>query len=335
MNDIDQLLNNINKDENLNNESTISESEKKRILDMTMKKINDESKRKSRKVNFSKRKICLIIIACILVFSAVGVSAAVIFNWNEKLSNYLKVDTVQKEKLSTTGMEINKSVTNNNLTITAVQSVGDKYGLYLLLDIVAPENITLSKDYNFSRLNIKIDGLIAYGYKYSIIDAKENTATLLINVNTSEDLNNRELSITMNDLGYYNDSNKQDKFNSIIEGTWDISWKLNYKDVSKDYEVNRDMKIYGGEAIFKSINVSQFSATIVLIEKTKFDIHSHDSPWDKNQGIIVKLKNGEIIDMNNCGNIFDDTTVITMSFGRVIDVNEIESISFDGEEVKL
>lgn len=334
MKDIDEVLNDINKYESFHNESSLEGDEKKRILEMTMKKINDESIKKSRNVGFSKRKICLLIIASILIFSMVGASVAVIFKWNEKLSNYLKVDKAQKEELNSTGMEINESVTENNLTITAVQSVGDKYGIYILLDILAPEDITLSKDYDFSRIKMKIDGLVAYQSKFSIIDAKNNTATLLVSVNTSENVNGKKITLEMNDLGYYN-INDDEQFNSVIKGVWNLSWNLNYKDVSKDYKVNRNMKIYGGEAVFESINVSPFSATVILSEKTKFDIHSHDSPWDNNQGLSVKLKNGDIIDMNNCGNIFDDTIVITMSFGRIIDVNEIESISFDGEEVKI
>lgn len=332
MKDIDKLLNDINKYENLDNEQPLESEEKNRIMEMTMKKINDEFIGLDHKSKFKKRKICAILIGALLAFSTVGVSAGVIFNWNEKLSNYLNINTYQKDELVETGMEINQSATDNGLTVTALQSVGDKYGVYILFDIEAPEGMDLTKNHNFLKMKWKIDGIITSNVEYSIINCNKNKATLILNLEMPENVSGRGINIEFENFGY---KEEDDDFDIQLEGKWNFSWTLDYEDVSKNYEVNKDLKIYGGEAVFETLNVSPFSTTVILSEKKPFEIHSKDNIWDDNRGIIVKLKSGDIIDRNNCGNIADNLTVITMSFGKVIDVNEIESISFDGIEVKL
>ena len=73
MKKIDKLLNNINEDKYLDNEKSLSENEKEKILNMTMDKIknsSNQSKNKGKVV--SLKKAIAIILASVLMISTLS-----------------------------------------------------------------------------------------------------------------------------------------------------------------------------------------------------------------------------------------------------------------------
>ena len=92
MKKIDKLLNNIDEDKYLDNEKSLSENEKEKILNMTMDKIknsSNQSKNKGKVV--SLKKAIAIILASVLMISTLSF-ASDYFSFDAQLANLLNIN---------------------------------------------------------------------------------------------------------------------------------------------------------------------------------------------------------------------------------------------------
>lgn len=362
MKNIHQMLNNIDEDKYLDNEKPLLENEKERILSATMDKINnsiksecmyDKSKLnkddlnskndnyKSKNKKFSRKKIIAIILAATLMISTLSF-AADYFSFNARLTNLLSIDENSHDLVNKSGMNINKSVGNKGIKIKATQAIGDKNCAYILFEVTLDDKLNKENKYFFENVDYQVYSK-KFGYtgctgSFEMLDSDnsdDNTAHFLCCMEY-EDINNRDLKFVFEDFGYYKDGNyKYEDFVKLIDGTWTLKFKLDYKNTSKTYVINKNYKVKDRNIRVKTIEISPLSARIKMNGKYQEFVSK------------VTMKDGTIYEgdeffINNSASyatigrdLFGRSESYT-GFSKVLNVNDIKSITINDEvEIEL
>ena len=356
------MLNNIDEDKYLDNEKPLLENEKERILSATMDKINnsiksecmyDKSKLnkddlnskndnyKSKNKKFSRKKIIAIILAATLMISTLSF-AADYFSFNARLTNLLSIDENSHDLVNKSGMNINKSVGNKGIKIKATQAIGDKNCAYILFEVTLDDKLSKENKYFFENVDYQVYSK-KFGYtgctgSFEMLDSDnsdDNTAHFLCCMEY-EDINNRDLKFVFEDFGYYKDGNyKYEDFVKLIDGTWTLKFKLDYKNTSKTYVINKNYKVKDRNIRVKTIEISPLSARIKMNGKYQEFVSK------------VTMKDGTIYEgdeffINNSASystigrdLFGRSESYT-GFSKVLNVNDIKSITINDEvEIEL
>lgn len=205
----------------------------------------------------NKRKMTMVLLAATLVVGTVTAGAAVYMKWSSGLEKGLRVTEEQKEMAESTGLadfpEI--SMTQNEVTVTAQQSIVDNYYAYLSFKVEGYE-CPEGEQPMFSETVITVDGqtvtMGASFYDGLISDANgkavladgspipldENGAFLLdytmedgsleyrVNLSGGGESGyfmDKPIHVELKDLGYYAD---KEESRIEVEGSWIFDWTL-------------------------------------------------------------------------------------------------------------
>ena len=270
MKKIDKLLNNIDEDKYLDNEKSFSENEKEKILNMTMDKIknsSNQSKNKGKVV--SLKKTVAIILASVLMISTLSF-AADYFSFDTQLVNLLNINKENEYLINGSGANIDKSVEFNGVKITATQVISDKNSLYIILKLKTKDEFSHSfKSFNEFNFEVKSNGDYrpSSSATFKTIKSEDDdphTSTLLITME-QEDINNSDIRLIFKDFGYspYNKAKGEyGDFVTLIKGSWTLKFKLNCKDTSKTYVINKSYKVDNRRIRVKTVTLSPLSVRI-------------------------------------------------------------------------
>ena len=73
-----------------------------------------------------------------------------------------------------------------------------------------------------------------------------------------EDINNSDIRLIFKDFGYYpynKSKGEYEDFVSLIKGNWTLNFKLNCKDTSKTYIINKSFKVNNKKVHFNTVNL--------------------------------------------------------------------------------
>ena len=321
MDDFDQLLKNVKHNTDyLDTRAALSSAEKTRILNLTLENITQEiHSEKKGVIKMRKMKKRLpIILAATLGLGVASISAATLFHLKAPLAQSVNVTTNEADSIAVAGTDIMASSSQEGVTVNATQVIGDQYGFYVLLELSSPD--FTSQNIDFEETNIEINGVDTLAWDFNTISYKDHTVYAVVNVRTPNNLINKDIHVTLSNLTSDNKNTK---------ATWDLTWKLDYSDVSKEFAVNQMIDIYGGKAIFNSVYVSPLSVYVTLEEKEAFDTYGN---FD--DSITVKMRDGSVI-TSNSDNSYNDTTVIGLYLGKLTNLSDIQSVTFAGIEVPI
>ena len=270
MKKIDKLLNNIDEDKYLDNEKPLSENEKEKIFNMTMDKIkNSSNKSKSKGKIISLKKTVAIILASVLMISTLSF-AADYFSFDTQLVNLLNINKENEYLINGSGANIDKSVEFNGVKITATQVISDKNSLYIILKLKTKDEFSHSfKSFNEFNFEVKSNGDYrpSSSATFKTIKSEDDdphTSTLLITME-QEDINNSDIRLIFKDFGYspYNKAKGEyGDFVTLIKGSWTLKFKLNCKDTSKTYVINKSYKVDNRTVRVKTVTLSPLSVRI-------------------------------------------------------------------------
>lgn len=339
MKNIHQILNNLEEDKYLDNEMPLSQDEKERILYSTIDKINqsiNSEKKYIKSKKFSYKKIITVILAATLMLSTLSF-AADYFSFDARLTNFLSIDKNNHKLINNSGMNINKSVSSKGINIKATQVIGDKNCAYILFELTSDSKLNGEKEYFFKNIDYKIYSE-KFGYtgctgSFKNLDSdnfNDNTIEFLCCLEY-EDINNKNLSFYFEDFGYY----KDDDFVKLIDDTWNLKFKLDYKNTSKTYIINKNYKVDGKNIRVKTIEISPLSARIKINGKCQEFI----SKVTMKDGTIYK--EDEFFINNSASystpgrNLFGKSESYT-GFSKILNVNDIKSITINDKiEIEL
>ncbi|MBN7772024.1 DUF4179 domain-containing protein [Clostridium aminobutyricum] len=354
MNRLDELMDYYQlKDEKAIEEMPIDEDEKQRILHAVLEKAGLQEKEivKTYSKNIRKRRLGILLAACISVFAMGAVGFAAVSLNGGMLSFFNPKSQEETELLNSIGMIIDKQVSANGLTIDVKEAVGDSNAVYVMFDIIAPEGMVLDKEqYTFVTNNIQIGGAIgSYGMGYSFQELEDanktdNRIPMMLCLSSSKKLVGENMTISFEDFSTYKTEeematipqmtepgtagDENDWYHILIQGEWKITFPLNYKDNSLCWNVNQKISYKDMEVNVKQIRLSPISINMTL---NNLDLKHHDvmeAPW------LIHMKNGDVIDLNKCGRgAYTGSlkgTIIDAQFDQIVRLEDVESIEFCG-----
>jgi hypothetical protein len=171
---------------------------------------------------------------------------------------------------------VGQTVTKNGLSITALQTLGDKDGVYLLFNVKAPEGITLS-DANGLGMDVDIEGVgHNFGFTCGFMDNSDPTASpsgaaneryyeVYLYNREKEDWNGKTITFDFANLTVVDpDDSPTPNRRVVVEGNWKLSWTLSYTEQMQTFDINKTYKVNGHEVVVKSVNLSPLSMTLEL-----------------------------------------------------------------------
>lgn len=202
-------------------------------------------------------------VAAAVVLITVGVCvAATVFQWNEKFAELFQPTASQMEALQGATSQPQASVTQNGVTVTVRQTLADQHGIYVLCDIEGPEDLTFTEDMKWKRYWLNADyqedaskpSVYGLGSCGSQIASQEgNRRSELFYCNGNGILQNQEMELTLENLGYYQVSGYDDNgepndwtFCTVAEGTWTLTWDFTYENLTKTIPVNETVVMPAG-----------------------------------------------------------------------------------------
>lgn len=222
----------------------------------------------------NKRKFaiafCLICIFCLVKFSSIEANANIFETFRITIMDILNIEEdEEKEKL---GVESNIEQVESkpDLMLELKETVIDNHGIYLLVKVTAPANITFDKEISFDYFafcegeNYNADKLIGGTrdcYLLETIEEKPNVATYVMNLTADmEEYEGKEVTAYFKDLT--TDPNG-DNPELLVEGMWSITFLA-------DMTVKENIEIEGTQDMeFPFINTT---AAVERIEITPLGI---------------------------------------------------------------
>ncbi len=292
--------------------------------------INKVGRRKGMKKKF------VIVLAAAIAALSVTTAAAYVFHWNEKLVDRFKVNEDQQNRLANDGAvaDVNQTVTKNGVTISAIQTLGDKNGIYILFNIKAPEGITLTKDGSGIGMNVNIEGVpnVSYSSQWVLDSEKVGSSSkgrgecyyeLWLNNNAGGNWNGKDITVEFANL---RDLNKGPDNNVTVPGKWELSWKLSYADQMKSVDINKAYTVNGKEIVVKSVEFSPLSMTFNLGGNGLGQLVANSDLNEAGGLCSVSLmkRDGSTIDEGARGESYSGNTYTQdIRFGRVHDLDQI------------
>lgn len=291
------------------------------------------------------------VLAAVVAALCVTAAAAYVIQWNGKLAEQFHANEQQQSELASDGAvaPVDQTVTQNGVTVTAVQTLGDKNGVYMLFDVKAPEGITLSDTNVFENTNVDIDGqhVSCSGGFMNNNDktgspsgaASERYYELRLNNTEKTDWNGKTITVDFTSLQA--DKGKLNMVN-VVEGNWKLSWTLSYSDKTQAFEINKTYNINGHKVLVKSIELSPLSMTLNIGGDGLKQLID-DSNLKECGGLLtcsLKLKDGTSFEdfdggrRENPGEILpgngswtDTTYTRTNPFGKILDVDQVTGLT--------
>lgn len=300
--------------------------------------LNEQICDKLERNKVMKKRFPIAIVAVVAAL-CVTVATAYVTQWNGKLADRFKVNEKQQEQLASDGAvaSVNKSITKNGLTITAVQTLGDKNGVYLLFDVKAPEGTKLSDTNSFEHNGIKIKGSgVMHNYSGGFMSNTDKTISpsgasneryYELWLNNDEQKNWNGKTITLGFTNLQASKGKLDMY-TVVKGNWELSWKLSYSNQTKTFKVNKAYNINEHKVLVKSIELSPLSMKFTLGGDGLKQLID-DSDFNQCGCLCkpsLKMKNGTTFKLNGGPGSetgTDNTYTYTIRFSKVLNVDQV------------
>ncbi len=210
-------------------------------------------------------------------------------------------------------IEENKGIIVDNMGFAegklCIRILREEYGNLSLGDFYFENKIDANdKKYNAYSIGEEYEGR---QYDYFIFDIK-----------SMEELENYDF--------VYNTVNKND----TIMGSWEVTFKADYKNVTRTFDVNEKVEIEGKRYLIKEVKISPISLTVKLNNDIIDNIKNRKHNF--NDVVTVVMKDGTTVELSSWGTSTNPlTSTLTMIFQKPVDVNNIKSVIISGIEVTI
>lgn len=334
MNKIHEIFNKKNDDNLLDKETPLNKEEKLKILNMTMEKISSQENKK-----ISKKKLIVSILVATFMIGTIAMASEY---FESDLDNiFLNLLSINKNdtRLDSATVNVNKTVSNNGLDLTVRQTLGDDHALYIILDVIAPKGIKIPENAYFNTTNIDLHKFNGGGWSFEDLNDcnySDNKKSYIIDYHSQSNLTNNKISLSFYDFGYYSEKHK--KFINVVEGKWNLSWDLKYNNTSKTFKVNHFVKENNYKSLITSISVSPISIYVNLLgdQYDNFIITAITmKDGTVHNGDMSNLTDKECIFRSGGGGSSFLKSHVSGNFFKILNVNEIESVTIGNEIIKL
>lgn len=341
--------------EELLEQRPLTREEETRILALTLAKAGlDPAEKKEKKATMKKSRFGLMLMAGVLCAGAVVASAAGYFTMNRSLARHLDAEGDKGPLVSQAGVDLGESCTVDGWTITAVQALGDKTQVRVLLDVTAPEGTVLEEG------NYRVElPMIEPSVTFTIDqvedeDPTDNKLSLILSSIPAKDYRGKTMKLHIGGLSRYKKHTVEEldagaspfDRDILIEGDFNLSFKLDYQDTSDTYSADVEIDTPRGKIKVEEVTLSPMSIHVTLSgEGTKPEpelpahtvvnaFHATLYEGDEVKGYTIEVRDKD-------GNAIPWTTMdtepdhFTMTFTQIIDPADVACVVIAGVEVPL
>lgn len=331
-------------------ESIVVEEElKERIMDQTVRK------GKHRFHIWNVRQSVAAVLALLLVLgSATAVAAGVTGHWNANVAEEFEADKKIQDKLLkeeyardlTTDRQQGEilQAKDNGVTVTVKQTLADKYGMYIFLEVEVDKKLGIKLDMDCLSigpyLHKQIKGVEYTNYSAGFVDLKKKSPYRMgyefhmLNDNGKEcDMRGKEISLHLKDL-LQSDDARSGKEKVILKGEWNLKWKVKSNNKTIQIPVNQTVKKWGTTYDVKTVELSPLSGKVIykcngIEEEDKLDVI-----YIMKDGTKYNDPANEDSWIDGGGGHFTEEGQL-FGFSKVLDIDNLKSIIIQGKEIPV
>jgi len=295
----------------------------------------------------SKRFKVVLLAAVVTICLTTTAWAAAFMGLDDMFMSYLNPNHEQTQALSNGAYVVDKQIKNKNGTLEIKQVIGDHHLTYILMDFTAPEGTVLDA----ARYRFADYGLAIYQTtmtEFEVVNdshPSDNKISLVMSIITKDSIAGQKVRFKVKDLQASDPY--PGHFKTVIGGEWETDLKLGFTEYSTLYEVNKNISMFGHEAILQSISVSPISISLKIESSSLDDIHQAAGPLKEiglNQNlddypITIKYQDGtsETTSLLNGIHLSESHRYLftVKRFEHVINDKEISSIVFFDTEIAI
>lgn len=284
-----------------------------------------------------------------MVFMATTAFATTYMGLDEKFMKFLNpVNHEQAEHLSNGAYVVDKQVSNNQGTLHIKQVIGDSNLTFVLMDFSAPMGTVLDgARYRFLDYDIT-DNQAYKSVGFKVLDdgnRSDNKISLVMTIVTKNSIAGQHVHFQLKDLQAADPL--PGIFSTVIPGEWGTEFKLDFKEYSTPYEINKKISMFGYEAVLKMISVSPISVSLNIESGSMVEINEAAGSLKEitpnqhldNYPITIKYQDGtsETTSLFNGLHLTENGTQLftVKMFENVINDKEIASIVFFEKEFPI
>ncbi|MEF2966554.1 hypothetical protein V3851_12000 [Paenibacillus sp. M1] len=322
--------------------------QKEKMFHNILVQSKDENK-KYRGYTLAKRLRPAVLAAVLMVCLATTAFAATYMGLDEKFMKFLNpVNHEQAEYLSNGAYVVDKQVKNKNGTLKIKQVIGDSNLTYILMDFSAPKGTILDATrYRFLDYDIT-DNQDYRSVGFKVLDdgnRSDNKISLVMTIVTKSSIAGQDIHFQLKDLQAADPF--PGIFTTVIPGVWGTDFKLDFKEYSTPYEVNKNISMFGYGAVLKTISVSPISVSLKIESSSMKEINEAAGSLKEigpnqildNYPITIKYQDGtsETTSLFNGIHLMENGTQLftVKMFEKVINDKEIASIVFFDKEIPI
>ena len=316
----------------------------------------DEQKQEENTMKKTPKKRILLIAATLTALIGTTAAASGIFQWNERASQVFEADKAIQDELTMEQMaqDISQSVTDQGITITAIQTIQDKNRFYALFEVKAEDpELKITSDYSMDYtmdLEGKEDPFCALEWSFVSENVQEVSNTRYFEIyGTKHEQSEEDLTMNLNFTALRGEPEKKAGEGEIlVSSEWNFALDIHTFEMLS-YTIDAEYQL-GGEAVhINSIALSPLTMEIVYDGS---DIHTLEAKQNANlneldelQGIYptgVRYEDGTTTEeglMISLSEGFEDkeetTYKLLLPFHKVITPEKVTEILFDETAVTL
>lgn len=301
------------------------------------------------------RKRILLLAAALAALVGTTAAATGVFSWNERAGEVFEADEETRNELTMNQMaqEVAQTVTDQGVTITAIQTIQDRNRFYALFEVVMEDpkqKITedYSLDYNVD-FGGRDDPFCAWTWGFVSGDEQEVSNTRYFEIYGTK-LRQSEENLAMN-LHFTalrgEPEQKAGDGEILVSGTWDFALDVHPSNMV-DHELNKECQLGGYTVQVKSVALSPLSMIIVYDGKDvrameadqKICLDQLDElrelyPTGVGYADGTRVDEELMIPLSEGFGDGEETYELLLPFGKVVDPDQVDTILMGEDVIQL
>lgn len=230
----------------------------------------DEQEQEVRKMKKAPKKRMILLAAALVALVGTTAAAAGVFQWNERAGQVFEADEETRNELTMNQLAegVSQTVTDQGLTITAIQTIQDRNRFYALFEVTAEDpDLQITSDYSLDYtldFGGKEDPFSARGWRFVSEFDQEVSNTRYFEIDgIKNEQSDEDLVMNLHFTGLRGEPDmKAGEGELLVSGNWDFSLNLRTSDMIS-HEVEQDYELDGYRVHVKSVAFSPLSMTLV------------------------------------------------------------------------
>lgn len=242
--------------------------------------LDRQKPKKRRWVSLKKYPLAAVIVLLCLVTACAALST---LGLPEKLVDYFNITRENSHWVAGAVDTPDCTLTEDNIAISIKQTIADSAVVYVVYEVIVPDDITLPENAKFDLAWITPTFAPTEGYQGGVghNEILEYGPHRILGVagsyGNSTAIQKGPIRLMCKDLGYYTD---ESTFVPLLEGCWRLEWDLNFDDTNNIFLApNQPVQIYETKTTLKELSLSPLSLNLIVTGhdlRTKITIFFQD-----------------------------------------------------------